>query len=77
MRILYFIIFYNYIEKYSINKNNINYKEFSKQLNIETASLKAISKKFNIIIIKIMKKLIKYRIINKWALNLLLMVYKK
>ena len=56
IRILYFILFYNYIEKYIINQTYINCKEFTNQLNIETISRKAISKIFNTIRIKIMKK---------------------
>ena len=55
IRIAYFIIFYNFIERYSINKAFINCKEFTNQLNINTISRKAISKLYNIVRMKIMK----------------------
>ena len=55
IRIIYFIIFFNFIERYSINQAYNNCKEFSNQLKIETVSRKGISKKYNLIRTKIMK----------------------
>lgn len=53
IRILYFIIFYNFIERRSIKQTHYNCIEFSKKLNLETISKKNISKFMNIIRIKI------------------------
>ena len=55
LRLLCFIIFYNYIVNKSINQIYINYREFSNQLHIETISKKNISKFCNILCTKIMK----------------------
>ena len=66
IRLLYFIIFNNFIERKSINQAYYNYREFSKQLKIETISKKANSKFMNIIRLKIM-----HSFHNKWNHNLL------
>ena len=55
IRILYFIIFYNFIDRKSIKQTYLNCKEFSTSLNIETISKSGISKFTNIIRLKIMK----------------------
>ena len=55
IRILFFIIFYNFIDRKSVNQTFLNCKEFSNTLNIETISQRSISKFMNIIRIKIMK----------------------
>lgn len=44
MRIIYFIIFLNFIESYSINQAFKNGKKFCNQLKIESVSRKAIRK---------------------------------
>ena len=48
IRLLYFIIFYNFVDNKSINQIFLNCKELSNQLNIETISKKNISKFCNI-----------------------------
>ena len=55
IRILFFIIFYNFIDRKSVNQTFLNCKEFSNTLNIETISQRSISKFMSIIRIKIMK----------------------
>lgn len=54
IRLLYFIIFNNFIERKSINQTYYNCREFIKQIKIETISKKSISKFMNIIRLKIM-----------------------
>ena len=69
IRILYFIIFNNFIERKSINQTYYNCREFSKQLKIETISKKAINKFTNIIRLKIMHFFIINGITNKLELS--------
>ena len=52
IRLLYFILFNNFIETKSINQNYYNCREFSKQIKIENISKKAFSKFVNIIRLK-------------------------
>ena len=54
LRILYFNIFYNFIDIKSINQIFINCKEFYSQLHIDTISEKNIIKLCNILRMKIM-----------------------
>ena len=64
IRLLYLIIFNNFIERTSIKQTYYNCREFSNQLKIETISIKSISKFMNIIRLKIMN-----RFHNKWSHN--------
>ena len=57
MRLLCFIIFENFIYNYSINKVYNNCIEFSKDLGIICVSRKTLGKIFNVIRIKIQKKM--------------------
>ena len=52
IRLLYFILFNNFIKRKSINQTYYNCREFSKQIKIENISKKAISKFVNIIRLK-------------------------
>ncbi len=54
IRLLYFILFNNFIKRKSINQTYYNCREFSKQIKIENISKKAINKFVNIIRLKIM-----------------------
>ena len=52
IRLLYFILFYNFVENKSIKETYNNYKEFAKQLNIIKITKRQISKLYNAIRIK-------------------------
>ena len=45
---LYYLIFYNFIENKSVKNSFINSKEFSKQLKLDSISTKTVSKFFKI-----------------------------
>ena len=66
IRLLYFIIFYNFVDNKSTNQIFLNCKELSNQLNIETIIKKNISKFRNILHTKIMKHMH-----NEWVNNLM------
>ena len=66
LRIIYFIIFYNFINNISIKQIFRNCKEFTKDLNIKGISRKNISKIHYILRTKIMKEYHKY-----WDNNLM------
>ena len=66
IRLLYFLLFYNFVENKSVKESYLNCKELSKQLKIENMSRKLVSKFFNIIRIKIKNKMHK-----KWNENML------
>ena len=66
LRILYFLLFYNFVENKSIKKSYINRKEFTKQLGLELISKANIIKFYRIIIEKIKNVMHK-----KWKDNLL------
>ena len=53
IRIIYFLIFYNFVENKSVKDSYNNSLEFSKQLHIEYVTKKLVSKFFNILRIKI------------------------
>ena len=57
IRILYFLLFYIFIENKSIKDSYLNCKELSKQLKIENVTKKIISKFFNTVRIKIKNKM--------------------
>ena len=54
---LYFLIFYNFIENKSVKNSYINKKEFSKKLKLDYISKISVSKFFKIIRIKIKCKM--------------------
>ena len=55
IRILYFLLFYNFVENKSVKESYLNCKELSKQLKIEIK--KSTKQIFNIIRIKIKNKM--------------------
>ena len=57
IRLLYFLLFYNFIENKSVKDSYLNCKELSKQLKIENVTKRIISKFFNKIRIKIKNKM--------------------
>ena len=66
LRILYFLIFYCFVENKSIKQAYINTTEFFNDLKIETISYSHISKIFRILRLKIMEKMRQY-----WNNNLI------
>ena len=61
IRMLYFLIFYNFIENKSVKNSYINNKEFSKQLKLDYISKISVSKFF-----KIIHNKIKCKVHKKW-----------
>ena len=57
IRILYFLIFYNFVENKSVKDSYNNSLEFSKQLHIEYTTKKLVSKFFNVLRINIKNKM--------------------
>ena len=64
IRILYFLLFYNFVENKSVKDSYLNCKELSKQLKIGKVTKRIVSKFFNTIRIKIKNKMHK-----TWAEN--------
>ena len=64
IRILYFLLFYNFVENKSVKDSYLNCKELSKQLKIGKVKKRIVSKFFNTIRIKIKNKMHK-----TWAEN--------
>ena len=69
IRILYFWIFYNFVENKSLKDSFNNSLEFSRQLYIEYITKKLVSKFFNVFRIKIKNKLHKSWKYNKLGIK--------
>ena len=66
IRMLYFLIFYNFIENKSVKLSYINSKEFAKQLKLDYITKKSVSKFF-----KILHKKIKTKMQKTWKETML------
>ena len=74
IRLLYFIVFYNFVENKSIKETYNNCKEFTKTFKLIKITKKQISKFNNAIRIKLKNKIkcIKFGVKSKWEWSLLL-----
>ena len=57
IRILYFLLFYNFVDNKSVKDSYLNCKELSKQLKIKNVTKRSVSKFFNTIRVKIKNKM--------------------
>jgi len=69
IRILYFLLFYNFVENKVISKSYLNTLQFSKQLKLQSITKKQVSKFFHKVRIKIKNKMHKIWKENKLGLE--------